>query len=176
VQADETNTVAEPRFSGLVGWLGLLGSGLALAVGALAIEKSLARTKLPNLKPAPEARIAAGVPWRVKLELPAGWKINDSAPSRLRLLREGSGREPQVVETFQRKQLQARSLEMSPLKSESTYRLVGTLYFCEARNPSICLVQSHEQVLRAVTVAEGESARTEVAISLSASPTASGAR
>jgi hypothetical protein len=76
----------------------------------------------------------------VKLTLPAGWKINESAPSWLALFKVD-----QLMMEFGRDQLKSRQIVLDHLVKTQTYRLQGTLYYCQTLKGSVCRIQSVDQ-------------------------------
>jgi hypothetical protein len=100
---------------------------------------------LPNVKKAPLARVAASGDHAV-VDLEKGWKLNAQAPSYLALF-EGA----KHLVSFDREQLHAGPVALPKLAAGHRYRLQGTLYFCEAKEGSVCLIQSFDQELEAAS-------------------------
>ncbi|MGD9650378.1 MAG: hypothetical protein AB7U41_06290, partial [Dongiaceae bacterium] len=94
---------------------------------------------LPNLIAASPAAVKGGA--EIMLGLPKGWKINDEAPSRL-VLFEGN----KAVAEYNLAQLKQKKIALPALK-DGTYRLQGTLYYCEDRQGALCLIGSIDQLL-----------------------------
>jgi hypothetical protein len=129
--------------------LGTISALVAVGVAVIALDGgAVTKPRLPNLKSAPDAIVQAGRAWQLKIELDAGWKINDTAPSRLRLLEDNVAQK--TMKEFQTRDLKGvSSLDLPALRKGVAYRVQGSLYFCEEKNPSVCVVQSHDQVVRA---------------------------
>ncbi len=131
--------------------LGFVSAIVALCAAVLAIEQALAKQpRLPNLKPAADVELVSGKPWRLKLELEPGWKVNETAPTRLKLLR---GRK--VVAQLRPMDLKTATATLPALQPGKEYRLQGSVYFCEEKNPKVCVIQSHDQKILAGGAAEG---------------------
>ncbi|MGE0251719.1 MAG: thioredoxin-like domain-containing protein [Dongiaceae bacterium] len=94
---------------------------------------------LPNLIAASPAAVKGGA--EIMLGLPRGWKINEEAPSRL-VLFEGN----KAVAEYNLAQLKQKKIALPALK-DGTYRLQGTLYYCEDKDGALCLIGSVDQPL-----------------------------
>lgn len=94
---------------------------------------------LPNARVLAPMDVAAGTSLAVQLTLKDGWKINHEAPSELALFREDAAHTP--VAHLTRAQLEPKRAEL-PALAAGTYRLQGTLYYCEAKEGAQCMVMS----------------------------------
>jgi thiol-disulfide isomerase/thioredoxin len=95
---------------------------------------------VPNLQPLPAAKVVAGSPVAVTVELQKGWHINDEAPSQLALF-DMNGDKPKAVKSLDLAAIKTKSFTLPALKN-GNYRLNGTLYYCEDRAGSQCLLKS----------------------------------
>ncbi len=119
--------------------------------------------RLPHLKPAPFVTVASEKKVTVHLVLEPGWKINPGAPSWLELSQPlGVPPHDARIKKFVTKQLTTQKVMFQKLKPGITYRLRGTLYFCQEKNASVCVLQSHDQELRA----EAKGGVTQLDVSL----------
>lgn len=103
---------------------------------------------LPNLIHAPDVSLAANREIAVKLSLPNDWKINEAAPSFVALFQMTS-KGPELVSQWEKAKLKTKSVRLPALKSETQYRLQGTFYYCKEKENSLCLIESHDQTLKA---------------------------
>ncbi len=100
---------------------------------------------LPNLLvDVPVFAPAANAPITVEITLPKGWKINEEAPTWLTLFEE-QGDKYTPITSLTREDLKSLNATLPALDAEKTYRLQTTLYYCEDKAGSICLVQSADQ-------------------------------
>src|SRR5699024_9444573 len=97
---------------------------------------------LPNLETLDMAPVPSGTVIGLELALKAGWKINQEAPSSLTLFDMGGAR-PRAVARFGTKELQKKQV-MLPALEHGAYRLQGTLYYCEDKEGSQCLIKSFQ--------------------------------
>lgn len=92
---------------------------------------------LPNAEKLPAQSVTAG--GNITINLTKGWHINDEAPSYLALF--DAGKKP--VASFDLAAIKTRNVTL-PALSEGSYRLQGTLYYCEDKAGSQCLLKSIE--------------------------------
>lgn len=78
--------------------------------------------------------------------LDKGWKLNEDAPSYLALFRNDSVHAQEA--SFDREQLK-NGVVLPDLQLGAEYVLQGTLYYCEDKEGSVCLIKSVEQELTA---------------------------
>lgn len=74
-----------------------------------------------------------------------GWKLNADAPSYLAVF---TGEDNTLLAQYTREQLRAGA-RLPALKAGQRYILQGTLYYCEDKEGSVCLIKSVEQPLHA---------------------------
>ncbi|MDE3038855.1 MAG: hypothetical protein KGJ21_10465, partial [Pseudomonadota bacterium] len=110
-------------------------------VSTLAVSEAAAAPQfsgsLPNLEKTGAMTVAPDA--AVHLALKSGWHINADAPSALVLF--DSARK--AVASFDREALVRKSVALPNLKS-GDYRLQGTLYYCEDKAGSQCLLKSFD--------------------------------
>jgi thiol-disulfide isomerase/thioredoxin len=94
---------------------------------------------LPNLEKMDAQEVAAGVPVGVALALQQGWHINAEAPSYLALFDEAK----KPVASFDLEAVKTQRV-MLPALASGKYRLQGTLYYCEDKAGSQCLLKSFD--------------------------------
>jgi thiol-disulfide isomerase/thioredoxin len=117
-----------------------------------AVGKTEIKSFLPNLKKAQEARLAPGKTIRVHINLEPGWKINAEAPSSLALFEwDAEKKTGEHLITFDRAKLESKILELPHLIRGKRYRIQATLYYCKEEAGSACLIQSHDQLIHAVS-------------------------
>jgi hypothetical protein len=95
---------------------------------------------LPNTEKTDAMDIAANASLRIALQ--EGWHINKDAPSYLALF-DMSGKTPKAVASFDLETVQKQKMDIPQLK-EGVYRLQGTLYYCEDKEGSQCLIKSFD--------------------------------
>lgn len=108
---------------------------------------------LPNTGLTSPATVKAGADVSIAIGLQKGWHINEDAPSYLALF--DMTKVPKRVALFERDAI--RKGAALPALSAGTYRLQGTLYYCEDKEGSQCLIKS---VNMPVTAGSGTSTIT----------------
>ncbi len=105
---------------------------------------------LPNLE-----RIKADLSEQAKIKiiLKPNWKINDDAPSYIALFEE----DKLITSIEQEALLKSNNHQLPKLKSNKNYRLQGTLYYCEDKENSICLVKSIDAIIKTSKTAKTDS-------------------
>jgi hypothetical protein len=89
-------------------------------------------------------KIVPDQPVGVALFLEPGWKINPEAPSYLVLYAEGKN-EP--VASLEHAALENKAVMLPRLDAGTPYRLQGTMYYCEEKAGSQCLIKSIDATL-----------------------------
>lgn len=102
---------------------------------------------LPNVEHLGNVQVAAGRQVKVQLVLKPGWHINAEAPSYLVLYRIENDK-PTLAGHFARPALETKEAELPLLKDGGEYRLQGTLYYCEEKAGSQCLIRSVDALLK----------------------------
>lgn len=87
--------------------------------------------------------VAAHKPIDVNLDLKPGWHINDTAPSQLSF--KGNNKAPLM--SFSRDLLMSGHIQLPKLAAKRSYHLEGTLYFCEDKAGSLCMIKSFDVTL-----------------------------
>jgi len=100
---------------------------------------------LPNLEISSSVTVEAGAPVSVTIRLQEGWHLNKDAPSYLALF-DMKGK-PKAVTSFDRDTLRKGALAL-PALGPGTYRLQGTLYYCEDKAGAQCLLKSFDVPLQ----------------------------
>jgi len=114
------------------------GKVSTVPVQATAITTPAAAAPGPNLATL-ALTVAADKPLEVALELKPGWHINDQAPSQLSLMQNGAAQQD-----FPRAMLQTLHITLPGLKADGNYHLAGTVYFCEDKAGSLCMIKSFD--------------------------------
>jgi thiol-disulfide isomerase/thioredoxin len=115
-------------------------------VSTLSVTKAAAdnapefATDLPNLEKTAPVDVAETA--SVSIGLKKGWHINDTAPSNLTLF----DAKKKAVKSFGIDDIKKRSVAL-PKLAAGTYHLQGTLYYCEDKEGSQCLIKSFDMVL-----------------------------
>lgn len=102
--------------------------------------------KLPNKKIDQELQLSSGRPISWTLELPAGWKVNAEAPSRLQLFELGE--KPSLVTKFGKDEIAKKQIQLPALKPNSKYLLQGLLYYCREGAEALCYLGSAESKIQ----------------------------
>jgi len=119
-------------------------------VGTLKITKSVVQATatvtndLPNLEEIALMDIAETA--SVSIALQKGWHINDEAPSSLTLF----DTKKKALRTFGLEEIKTKKLSL-PKLAGGTYHLQGTLYYCEDKAGSQCLIKSFDVPLHTKT-------------------------
>ncbi len=100
------------------------------------------RSELPNLTVGATRLVQPN--GDLVLHLRSGWKINDEAPSFATVFDKSK----QSVMAFSTEHLKKTRLPLSALKEGEEYILQATLYYCEDKEGSICLIKSFEQPIK----------------------------
>ncbi len=84
----------------------------------------------------------------VDMQFKPGWKLNAEAPSNLALfLLRPAG--PSLVKEWDFAALKKLPISLPALDNHNHYRLQGTLYYCEDKEGSICLIRSFDVSINA---------------------------
>ncbi len=102
----------------------------------------LKRSDLPNLTLGAMRLVEPG--GELALHLKQGWKINDEAPSFAAIFDKNK----QPVVSFSKDDLKKLRQPLDALKQDEEYVLQSTLYYCEDKEGSICLIKSFEQPIK----------------------------
>ncbi len=102
---------------------------------------------LPNLAKIPSISVKDKTPIALTFKMKNGWKINDLAPSFFNLVEIKNDKEANLIASFDGEMIKAGTVKLPKLSKKKTYYLQGTVYYCEDKKNSICLVKSYEQKL-----------------------------
>jgi thiol-disulfide isomerase/thioredoxin len=94
---------------------------------------------LPNLVRLDNIKVIKNKQVELILHLPKGWKVNKEAPSFLTLFEKGK-----PVAELHKAELTGKAPALPPLQGAGPYRLQGTIYYCEDREGSVCLIRSFD--------------------------------
>jgi thiol-disulfide isomerase/thioredoxin len=130
----------------------------------LDIANPVAKTgpALPNLFATTPATVMEQKSIPVKLDLAPGWKINHDAPSQLDLVTA----QGDVLQSYDKDALRLSTLALPPLEKGKGYKLQGTLYFCEDKANSLCLIRSFDQKIETQTTAAQNEIRFDLKMKL----------
>jgi len=106
---------------------------------------------LPNLETIPTQKVKNDTELNLTLELDKGWKINESAPSFFNLV-EVNDTEANLIANYDWNAIKSGSIKLPKLSTKHKYYLQGTIYYCEDKKNSICLIRSYEQQLQPVKI------------------------
>jgi DNA-binding beta-propeller fold protein YncE/thiol-disulfide isomerase/thioredoxin len=98
--------------------------------------------QLPNLAKMAATAIDANTAATVTLQLKTGWHINAEAPSGLALF-DMAGKKPKAIASFNRDAIRQGKITLPEL-AKGSFHLQGTLYYCEDKEGSQCLVKSFD--------------------------------
>lgn len=134
------------------------GQSRVLDIKPAAAKVTLADPKdLPNYVPSKFATVSSGKSVAVKFDLASGWKINHDAPSYLDFFHNED-----AVKSFDRAQIIDNKIVLPAMLDNTEYNLQGTIYFCEDKAGSICLIRSFHQKI----VARPDSKELDVRLNL----------
>lgn len=105
---------------------------------------------LPNLKKIPKISVASDAEINLLFDLKNGWKINDQAPSFFNLVEINSKKEATLISSFSWDMIKKGGVKLPKLSAKRQYYLQGTVYYCEDKTNSMCLIRSYEQKLQPV--------------------------
>lgn len=98
---------------------------------------------LPNLEILPSIILQSGKAIPITFNLSPGWHLNEEAPSTLTLLVKEENNWKNLT-IFDRDTLRGPKTDLPALIPGISYRLRGTLYYCEDKAESQCLITSVE--------------------------------
>lgn len=97
--------------------------------------------ELPNLLVDPTLPDHLSSNAKIHLALPKGWKINHDAPSDLRIYAV-DGKRAKLAHSFTLEELRKGTIALPKLQTNFAYLLQGSLYYCEEKSGSACLIRS----------------------------------
>ena len=113
-------------------------STLAISLPPTPVEFS---KDLPNVEKSETVQIATNSALQVRFALQPGWHINPDAPSSLALFRMNAT--PVTIASFEHAALLSRIVALPALEA-GEYRLQATLYYCQDKAGSQCLLKSFD--------------------------------
>jgi thiol-disulfide isomerase/thioredoxin/sugar lactone lactonase YvrE len=124
-----------------------LESSLIQVMPKLQLPKESFLEYLPNLHTSPKIEVSDKA--FIKINLQSGWKINESGPSFINLLKlDKSRRSADLIEIFDWYKIKSGDLNLPMLDSSNEYMLQGTIYYCESKENSLCHVTSYQQEIQ----------------------------
>lgn len=128
---------------------GSLNSELLDVMPPLKLPKEGFLEYLPNLEKIEEAQVKAGAEILIKIDLKAGWKINESGPSFINLLEVVKDTQANLVSSFDWHSVKTKEMKLPKLEEDKDYLLQGTIYYCEDKRNALCYIKSYEQKITA---------------------------
>lgn len=102
---------------------------------------------LPNLQKSEDITVADGAEILLKIDLKAGWKINEEGPSFVNLLELAKDDQANLVANFDWHAVKDKEMKLPKLIAGKNYVLQGSIYYCESKTNSLCYIKSYEQKL-----------------------------
>ncbi len=115
---------------------------------------------LPNLTNLPDKIVKSDINVSLLMKLPEGWKINENGPSFINLL-EISGNESNLIASYDWNSVKSGEIKLPKLTSGKDYYLQGTIYYCQNKKDSLCLINSYGQKIIAKKSASDEQVKIE---------------
>ena len=112
----------------------------------LKLQKQGMLEYLPNLNNLPDKTVKSDVNISLLMRLPDGWKINEEGPSFINLL-EISKNEAILIASYDWNSVKTGEIKLPKLDDGKNYYLQGTIYYCQNKRGSICLINSYGQKL-----------------------------
>ena len=109
--------------------------------------------EIPKEAHLPDATVQAGMETAIGLSLAKGWKLNDQAPSYLALY-DDTPAHPMVV-VLEADTLRKGVPTLPVLPGGKSYILQGTLYYCEDKEGSLCLIKTLQMKLNSTADTAG---------------------
>ncbi len=116
---------------------------------------------LPNLQTLKKLIVKRNEEIPLKIDLQAGWKINEEGPSFINLLELTGSKKADLVASFDWNAVREKAIKLPKMLSDKKYLLQGTIYYCEEKKNALCYIRSYEAKISA----EGEGA-SEMKITL----------
>jgi hypothetical protein len=102
---------------------------------------------LPNLTAISSQSVKEDGEVMLVFDMKKGWKINQTAPSFFNLVEIENRKEANLIASFSESIISSGSAKLPKMSSKNEYYLQGTIYYCEDKKDSLCLVKSFEQKL-----------------------------
>jgi hypothetical protein len=108
-------------------------------------------SQLPNVITLEPIIVKAHAAVTISIILRDGWHVNGDAPSSLALFKMADvSATPKTIASFDREAVKQQRATLPALES-GTYRLQGTLYYCEDKAGAICLLKSFDVPIQALS-------------------------
>jgi hypothetical protein len=107
---------------------------------------------LPNLQTLKKLIVKRNEEIPLKIDLQAGWKINEEGPSFINLLELTGSKKADLVASFDWNAVKEKAIKLPKMLSDKKYLLQGTIYYCEEKKNALCYIRSYEAKISA----EGE--------------------
>ncbi|MBL6664385.1 MAG: redoxin domain-containing protein [Rickettsiales bacterium] len=122
-----------------------LSSKIIDIIPQLKLPKKSFLEYLPNLQYSEKITLAANQKITIDIDISKNWKLNDSAPSFINLLRITDKNEADLVASFDWQEISLKKLKLPALKNKKRYILQGVIYHCENRKNALCFIKSYEK-------------------------------
>lgn len=122
-----------------------LSSKIIDVIPKLKLPKKSFLEYLPNLEYSEKISIAADSIIDLEIEINKDWKLNESAPSFINLLKITDKNEADLVASFDWQEISLKKLKLPKLKNKQRYILQGVIYHCENKKNALCFVKSYEK-------------------------------
>ncbi len=109
---------------------------------------------LPNLQKSADAQVKSDAEIILKINLKAGWKINEDGPSFVNLLELIKDDQADLIGSFDWHAIKNKELKLPKLNSKNSYVLQGVIYYCQDKKNALCYVKSYEQKIIADSAAK----------------------
>ncbi len=117
---------------------------------------------LPNLHVTKAIEAAANKKIAVQLDLLPGWKLNAEAPSALALFITAKDGQKKIIQSWDLPKLKSGKFNLPELQDGGKYELQGTLYYCEDKEGSICLIRSFNQQIESSKTYSGSAVKLDL--------------
>jgi thiol-disulfide isomerase/thioredoxin len=102
---------------------------------------------LPNLTTIYSQKVKENEEVMLVFDMKKGWKINQSAPSFFNLVEIKNKQDAHLIASFSDSIISSGSVKLPKMSAENQYYIQGTVYYCEDKDDSLCLIKSFEQRL-----------------------------
>ncbi|MFT6106414.1 MAG: thiol-disulfide isomerase/thioredoxin [Rickettsiales bacterium] len=102
---------------------------------------------LPNLTTISSQNVKENSEVTLVFDMKKGWKVNQSAPSFFNLVEIKDNKDAHLIASFSDSIISSGSVKLPKMSSENEYYIQGTVYYCEDKKESLCLIKSFEQRL-----------------------------
>lgn len=110
---------------------------------AMQLDKAIFAENLPNVQKLEDLTVIPDTNIELSVRFSEGWHVNKDAPSYLAVFDVTDPKKPLPVAYFNRARIQQQMMVVPALTGNS-YRLQGTLYYCENKTGAQCLIKSFD--------------------------------